>query len=111
MTASESENLLRCEGRCAGPIPFGFDLGAHNALLPNRAQLQVVVEIQRRRADGEGLKSISDRLIKREVPTKTGASFSPGAVRYILGNGIYRYAEAFMHNRLRVVRLTSLSEG
>ena len=76
---------MRSQGKRVGTVPFGFDLADDGeTLTPNATEQEGLALIRQLRADALSLREIVAELTRRGVPSKTGAAWSPEAVRRIL---------------------------
>jgi site-specific DNA recombinase len=77
---------LRSQGkRISGKIPYGYDLAPDGEnLLPNPEEQNGLQLIQRLRDKGLGRRRIACELVRRGIPSKTGASWSPQTIGNIL---------------------------
>ena len=69
-------------------VPLGYDRGRDGRLVPN-GDAPTVVELFRRRADGESWGSIADWL-NSEVPRADGTDWVGGTVQRLVGKRVYR---------------------
>lgn len=77
---------MRNEGkRISGRLPYGYDLAPDGQnLLPNPQEQEGLRLILSLRKTGKGRRRIAAALIKQNIPTKTGARWSPQAINSIL---------------------------
>jgi site-specific DNA recombinase len=74
----------KAEGKRIGEVPFGFDLGEDNLLIPNEKEQEILSLIHDLKSKGETLQTIADELNNRGYQTKKGKSWTPGTVWNLL---------------------------
>jgi DNA invertase Pin-like site-specific DNA recombinase len=77
---------MRTQGkRISGRIPYGYDLAPDGEnLVSNPREQEGLRLIQALRQKGLGGRRIAAALTKRSIPTKTGAQWSPQAIKNII---------------------------
>lgn len=81
---SNGRAARKLEGKRIGEIPFGFDLGEDNLLIPNETEQEILAVIHDLKSKGETLKMIAVELNNRGYSTKKGKSWTTGTVWNIL---------------------------
>lgn len=95
----QHENALKGRNN-GGGIPLGYLLGEEQKLVIDPVTAPLVLEIYKRYADGETVKSITDDLNKRGLKTKLGKPFVASSFNTLLKNrkyiGEYQYQEVII---------------
>jgi site-specific DNA recombinase len=70
----------KAEGKRIGEVPFGYDLGPDNLLIPNETEQEILSTIHDLKSRGETLQSMASELNARGYKTKKGKSWTTGTV-------------------------------
>ena len=82
-TRGAMAHLRRQGRRISGQIPFGYDLDG-DRLIPNGTEQKALQVIRDLREEGYSLRRIVAELERRQIPTKTGAHWSPKVIAFVL---------------------------